>query len=152
MLFWGATALAQPGPASRHNPPPERGERQLMQKLGLSEKQKSDIASLRTEMQKSLVGIQAKIKLARIDLGNLVRAESPDKTQIESKMKEINDLQFQEKTATVDHLFAVYNLLTPEQKKTFREHMMMRMSGGMHPMMQHWQGFRRGMREEESPR
>jgi Spy/CpxP family protein refolding chaperone len=34
----------------------------------------------------------------------------------------------------VDHRFAVYALLTPEQKKMFKDHMMARLSGGMHQM------------------
>ena len=152
-LAAGATALSQPDPATHHAPFAQRGRREFMEKLGLNEKQKTDIAGLRTEMEKSMVGIQAKIKIARIDMRNLVGAESPDKGLIEGKMKEINDLQFQAKKLTVDHIFAVYALLTPEQQKTFKGQMMKRLSAGrMGPMEHRWEGPHRGMPEEPGPR
>jgi Spy/CpxP family protein refolding chaperone len=123
-----------------------------MEKLGLNDKQKEEIAGLRSEMQKSMVGIQSKIKIARIDLRTLASAESPDKGSIESKLKEINDLQFQSKKLIVDHVFAVSALLTPEQRKTFKSHMMMRLSGdGMHRMGGMRQGFRMGMSHDNAP-
>jgi Spy/CpxP family protein refolding chaperone len=149
----GATALSQPDPAAHHAPLPQRGRREFMEKLGLTEKQKTDIAGLRTEMEKSLVGIQAKIKIARIDMKNLVAAESPDKASIEGKMKEVNDLQYQAKKLTVDHLFAVYALLTPEQQKIFRGQIMKRLSGeGMRPMEHRGWGHPGGMPDEPAPR
>lgn len=149
----GATALSQPDPADHHAPLPQRGRGEFMEKLGLNEKQKTDIAGLRTEMEKSLVGIQAKIKIARIDMKNLVAAESPDKASIEGKMKEISDLQYQAKKLTVDHLFAAYALLTPEQQKMFKGQLMKRLSGGGMRSMEHrWGGNRRGMPDEPAPR
>ena len=152
IITGGTIALSQPDPADHPTPPPQRGRREFMEKLGLSDKQKADIAGLRTEMEKSMVGIQAKIKLARIDMKALAAAESPDKTSIEGKLKEINDLQYQEKKEAVDHLFAVYALLTPEQKKTFKNQMMARLSGGgMGRMGRRWQGFHREMPEDRAP-
>lgn len=151
LLMAGGTAtLAQPDPDARHAPPAPRGRQEFMTKLGLSDKQKADIADLRTEMEKSMVGIQSKIKLARIDLRTLVAAEAPDQASIEGKMKEISDLQFQAKKATVDHLFKVYGLLNADQKKMFKNQIKMRLSGGgMGPMGHRGQGFRRGMSSDE---
>ena len=144
-------AVSQPDPGDGHTSPP-RGRRQFMEKLGLDEKQKAEIAGLRTEMQKSMVGIQSKIKIARIDLRTMVAADSPDKAAIEGKMKEINDLQFQSKKLIVDHVFAVYGLLNPEQKKKFKDQMMMRLSGWRRPMGHGWQGSHRGMPDDNVPR
>jgi Spy/CpxP family protein refolding chaperone len=150
IMAGGATALSQPDPAAHHAPLPQRGRREFMEKLGLNEKQKTDIAGLRTEMEKTMVGIQAKIKIARIDMRNLVAAESPDKGAIEGKMKEVNDLQYQAKKLTVDHIFAVYALLTPEQQKMFKGQLMKRLSGrGMRPMEHRWEGFQGGMPDEQ---
>jgi Spy/CpxP family protein refolding chaperone len=72
-------------------------------------------------------------------------------------MKEINDFQYQAKKLTVDHLFAVHALLTPEQQKMFKGQLMKRLSGGeMRPMGHRWGGFRGGMPEgkpeEPAPR
>ena len=38
-----------------------------------------------------------------------------DLARIEKKMKEVSDLQYQEKLAWLDHTFAVRAILTPEQ-------------------------------------
>ncbi|HEX7572812.1 MAG TPA: periplasmic heavy metal sensor [Bacteroidota bacterium] len=150
IMAGGAIALSQPDPAAHHAPLPQKGRREFMEKLGLNEKQKTDIAGLRTEMEKTMVGIQAKIKIARIDMRNLVAAESPDKGAIEGKMKEVNDLQYQAKKLTVDHIFAVYALLTPEQQKMFKGQLMKRLSGrGMRPMEHRWEGFQGGMPDEQ---
>jgi len=149
IIAGGTIALSQPGPADHRTPPPERGRRDFIDKLGLSDKQKADIASLRTEMEKSMVGIHAKITLARIDMKALAAADSPDKSSIEGKLKEINDLQFQAKKESVDHLFAVYALLTPEQRKTFQKQMMARLSGG--GMGRRWQGSHRDMSDNRAP-
>jgi len=152
IIAGGTTALSQPDPASHQDPLPPRGHRDFMEKLGLSEKQKTDIAGLRTEMEKSMVGIQSKIKLARIDMRTLATADSPDKSSILGKVKEVSDLQYQAKKLAIDHLCAVYALLTPEQQKKFKDQMMMRLSGGMRPMRHEWRNFHGGMPEEPGPR
>jgi Spy/CpxP family protein refolding chaperone len=51
----------------------------------------------------------------------LFAAASPDKGAIEKKMKEVSELQFQEKVNGLDHLFAVRAMLTPEQQKLWKE-------------------------------
>jgi Spy/CpxP family protein refolding chaperone len=141
-ILGSAAALSQPEPAPPHAPPLKQGRMQFMEKMGLTEKQKADIAGLRADMEKSMVGIQAKIKLARIDMRTIVSSDTPDKSAIETKMKEVTDLQFQAKKVILDHLFAVYALLTPEQKKMFKDHMMARLEGGMRRMGGRGMGFR----------
>ena len=135
MFVAGAAAVhAQPaaGGESGHARFMPRGAHQMMQKLNLSDKQKADAAKLHTELEKSMVGIQSRIKLARIDLRTLVTAEAPDRSAVEAKLKEISDLQYQEKKLVADHVFDFYALLTPEQQKTARAGLMhMLANGGM---------------------
>lgn len=142
MISCGTIALAQPAEghgAMGHRP---GAREQFMDKLKLSDAQKSDIMKLRTSMEKAMIDVQAKIKLARVDLRTLATADPPDRSAVESKIKEINDLQFQSKKVVVDHLFDVYNLLTPEQRKTFKDHMTQTMmNDGWRSML----GARRGM-------
>jgi len=110
----------------------QHGPRQMMAKLNLSDKQKEEATKLRTDLEKSMVGVQSKIKLARIDLRTLVSADSPDRSAIEGKLKEISDLQYQAKKLAADHAFDFYALLTPEQQKTFKGGLMRMLgSGGM---------------------
>ncbi|HUI66579.1 MAG TPA: Spy/CpxP family protein refolding chaperone [Bacteroidota bacterium] len=143
----GNFALAQP--AEGHGPMNRRGAGggEFMERLKLTDAQKADMMKLRSSMEKSMIEVQAKIKLARVDLRALVAADSPDRSTIENKIKEINDLQFQSKKVMVDHLFDAYNLLTPDQRKTFKEHMMRNLMGPWRPMA----GARRGMGTMHAP-
>jgi len=127
-----AAAQTQPAPAGGPGHPRvmPRGARQMMERLNLTDKQKAEAAKLRTELEKSMVGIQAKIKLARIDLRTLATAEAPERSAVEGKLREISDLQFQQKKLVADHAFDFYALLTPEQQKTARAGLQRMLSGG----------------------
>jgi len=137
LIACGSALYAQPDTGDRPDHPGlmPRGPRQMLQKLNLNDKQKAEAAKLHTDLEKSLVGVQSKIKLARIDLRTLVTAEAPDRSAVEAKLKEISDLQYQQKKLVAEHAFDFYALLTPEQQKTFRGGLMHMLEGG---------GMRRG--------
>jgi len=130
----GKVALAQPAEGHEQMNRRSAGGGEFMERLKLTDAQKADMMKLRASMEKSMIDIQAKIKLARVDLRTLVAADAPDRTAVENKIKEINDLQYQSKKAMVDHLFDAYNLLTPDQRKTFKQHMMRNLMGPWRPM------------------
>lgn len=125
-----------------------RGPEKMSKLLNLSADQEAKIQKLRTDMQRLMVQHRSKVQLARIDLRELMDAEAPDRSAIEKKFREISDLQVKQKMTTFDHRAEVEKLLTPEQKKIWREHrreagqevrqrFMRRMGGG--------QGYGRGM-------
>ena len=145
LLVAGSIASAQPEPADGKgrarmgqggNP-----EAMMMEHLKLTDQQKTDLHKLRADMERSMVKTQSAIHLARIDLRQLAAADKLDRGAIEKKVKEISELQQQAKSALIDHLFAVYAMLTPEQQKMFKEHMAQRLEGemgqGMGPGMGH---------------
>jgi len=133
-LFVGLSLLtsvvvAQPGPAPEKAGRGERHERfDGLKGLKLTDAQKADFQKMHVELEKSLVRTEADIRLARIDLKGLLTAEKLDRGAIEGKLKEINDLRLASRTAVLDHLFKCNSLLTPEQQKTFRRHMIERLS------------------------
>lgn len=134
-----APALAQPGPdADQGRPGPghrgmgrmermergERGERmdmmrerrgRMIEQLNLTDAQEVQMKKLRADHQKKQVALQAKVRIARIEMREMMDAAAPDRSAIEKKMKEVSDLQYQEKLAWLDHTFAVRAILTPEQ-------------------------------------
>ena len=114
---------------------PRHGE--MMEMLKLTDQQKGQMEKLRTDLQKKQVTAQGKIAVLRVELKELFQAENPDRTAIEKKMKEVSDLQHQEKLNGLDHLFAVKAILTPEQAKMWKEHMLRMGEEGM--------GMRMGM-------
>jgi Spy/CpxP family protein refolding chaperone len=122
-------SFAQPGPPSTGGPGPNRGpdargmRQEMKAKLNLTEQQETQMQKLRFDLEKKQTTVQSKIKLLRIDMKELIAAENPDRNAIEKKMKEVSDLQLQEKMNGLDHLFAVKAILTPEQQKIWKQHM-----------------------------
>ncbi|MEW6511544.1 MAG: Spy/CpxP family protein refolding chaperone [Bacteroidota bacterium] len=124
-------AAAQPDPDPRPMPGRHNPEAMMFERLNLTDQQKSDVRKLHADMERAAVKTQASIRLARIDLRQLLGADKLDRTAIEKKVKEISGLQQEVKSALIDHLFAVYALLTPEQQKIFKEHMAQKLDDGM---------------------
>ena len=136
-----ALVIAQPAPVPGAAPAPrpvqERGMRWTARAgndLNLTDQQKNDMAKLRIEMQKKNTPIQSQIRLARLEIQQLMLADSPDRAKIEKQMKEISDLELKVKLNALDHQFAVKKILTPEQQKIWKEKrgemfMMRRMRG-----------------------
>ena len=101
-----------------------RGMRQEMKaKLNLTEQQETQMQTLRFDLEKKQTTLQSKIKLLRIDMKELLAGENPEKNAIAKKMKEVSDLQLQEKMNVLDHMFAAKAILTPEQQKIWKQHM-----------------------------
>jgi Spy/CpxP family protein refolding chaperone len=106
------------------------------------------IAKLRLDLEKKQAETQSKIHIVRLDLKGLFMAEKPDRGAIEKNLKTISDLQYQAKLNHVDHLFAVKGILTSEQQKIWKEHMMEQGDGmgGPPPPMR---GRRQMMRDDD---
>lgn len=124
-LLCSQPALAQPGPAGTGQGRGARGEgpRAVMAKLNLDDVQKEKIEKLRTEMQRKNIETQSKIRLARIDMRELMRAENPSRSAIEKKMRAVSDLELDLKLVRLDHMLAVREVLTPEQRKIWKDEM-----------------------------
>lgn len=93
----------------------------MAEKLNLTDQQKEQIRKLRTDMQRTRIEQSAKVRLARLDMRELMAADSPDRSAIERKMREVSDLELKLKMAQLDNHLAVQKILTPEQRKIWRE-------------------------------
>jgi Spy/CpxP family protein refolding chaperone len=119
----------QPGMGEGRGPGPQAGERPMdmhkgiMAKLNLNEDQQAQMEKMHLDLQKKQVALRSKIEIAHLEVKELFGATSPDKGAIEKKMKEVSELQLQQKINGLDHLFAVKAILTPEQQKIWKEHM-----------------------------
>ncbi|GEM_PF-668125 len=121
----------------------------FLEQLKLTDAQKKELQQIRFDAQKQAIAQRAKIATAGLELRQLLRAESPDKSAIEKKIKELSDLRTQAQLARIDHLFAARKVLTPEQQKLVRERIGQFLD---HRQMGRMQGMRRpipgpGMRE-----
>lgn len=134
VLFMAAMttiAFAQPepgmgmgkGPGPGDGARPMRGRQELMAKLKLTDDQQAQMEKMRFDVQKKQTALQAKVRIARLEMQELFGAANPDKAAIEKKMKEVSELQYQEKLNGLDHLFSVKAILNPEQQKIWKDHM-----------------------------
>jgi Spy/CpxP family protein refolding chaperone len=103
---------------------PRHAGREMMEELKLTDAQKGQMEKLRTELEKKQVAVQGRIAVLRVELKELFQAENPDRGAIEKKMKEVSDLQHQLKVNGLDHLFAVKGILTADQQKLWKQHML----------------------------
>ena len=89
----------------------------IADKLNLSDQQLADLKALKSEMQKFSVKNNADIKVAKIELNELVDSEKPDFGKVKSKISQIGSF---EQTLRLEFLNVVQksrNLLTNEQLK-----------------------------------
>ena len=98
-------------------------------KLQLTTEQKQSIRVIRDESRKSGVDLRARIEKLRIDIGAMVDDESTDRSALEQKLRQVADLQVQQKLLLYDTEQKILPLLNEEQKETWKEMKRHRMEG-----------------------
>ena len=89
--------------------------------LGMSDEQKAKIRALRQAFRKERVRAQAELRIQRMELADLMRAENPDRAAIARKLKENSEARNTQMLAMFDHRQEVRSLLTPEQQAKMKE-------------------------------
>jgi len=67
------------------------------------------------------VADRAKKQTADIELRQLLKADNPDRSAIERKLKEIADVDVQMRLKRLDGWYAVNKVLTPDQQKHWKK-------------------------------
>ena len=116
--------------AAPEGAPRREGGRRMEQRLGLSPEQTGQIERLRSEFAKVRVKRRADIEVARIELGELMRAPKLDDQAIVAKAKVMGDLQAAQTRERIEHLLAMAKVLTPEQREKAHALMAERQRGG----------------------
>jgi Spy/CpxP family protein refolding chaperone len=98
----------------------------------LTADQMSKMSAQRISHLKEAGPIKTDIAVKQMELAGLWRAENVDAKAITAKVTEINALKARLELAKANNMIAMYNILTPEQRKTMRSGM----GGMMHGMMQ----------------
>ena len=89
--------------------------------LGMTDEQKAKIRALRQEFRKERVRAQAELRIQRMELADLMRAENPDRAAIARKLKENSEARNAQMLARFDHRQEIRSLLTPEQQAKMKE-------------------------------
>lgn len=107
-----------------------------MPDLTNEQQDKMDVA--RQNHIRAMLPIQTDIQIKEMELDALWRADNLDGKKIVAKVREIGTLRSQAELERVNNMLAMYEILTPDQRKSFRPGM----GGGQRGMMR---GMRGGM-------
>ncbi len=143
-VFASFVGFAQPPEQTRPMQRMREMRENLKTKLNLTDAQKKDLQKLRIDLEKKQTQVQAKIRMERLDLKELLLADNPDRSAIEKSLKTVSDLQYQQKLNMLDHAFAAKAVLTPEQQKTWKNEFG-KLLGGMRGHRMGAMGHGRGM-------
>jgi Spy/CpxP family protein refolding chaperone len=122
ILGVGGVALAQRPEAAQPGPPHGRSHMSMMkQELGLTDEQVGQLRKLHSDQRRAAIRRRADLRIARMDLDELLNAATVDEKALGTKMKEIGDLQAAALKARVDSRLALRKVLTPEQLQKMKE-------------------------------
>ncbi len=106
---------------------PIRGYLDLIE---LTADQKQQVEEIRKSFLPEVAGVRQSLREKRLELSELLFAESPGMQAIEAKSLEISILQRELEKKVIDHILEEKDLLSPDQKKRFREVIRSEFEGG----------------------
>jgi Spy/CpxP family protein refolding chaperone len=89
--------------------------------LDLDQKQKAEIRTIKTDLMKDMIRKKADLRIAMLELGELVQADKVDMKDVEAKVKQIEGLRASMLLAGIQATETVKSKLTDEQKKKLDE-------------------------------
>lgn len=93
----------------------------MAEELELTEQQRDQLRQIRLSTQKEVIERRAKMRILRLELRELLRADQPDRKAIEEKTKQIGELRTQIDLARVNGRVSAKSVLTAEQKAKMKE-------------------------------
>src|SRR5258705_418696 len=98
----------------------------MMERLKLTDEQKKKIEDIRYTHQKRGITQRAELESAQLDLGRLMRADTPDARAINAQIDRVSQLRAGLQKEHVAGMLETRGVLTPDQLKEWRS-----MRGGM---------------------
>jgi len=121
MMLMSSMAMAQPHGGMKQRAEGEQRRKPMFEELGLTDQQKEQIRQVMLDTRKKNIDVEAKQKLARIELHELMGADTPDQTKINAKISELSKLHETLMRNRIESQLAVQKVLTPEQRKKAKE-------------------------------
>ena len=87
--------------------------------IKLNERQKEQVEEIRKDFLPRVAGIRQSLRQRRIELNDLLFAETPDMQAIAIKSGDISKLQTKLEKEVIEHILQEKELLSPEQKRQF---------------------------------
>ena len=118
-----ALAAAPEGPKPDRPRGERHGKASLKESLGLTDAQEADLKKLRTEQAKRKIRLGADMKIAQLELRELLLAPTVDEKAVRAKAKQVSDLQTAAATERVEAMLALRKVVNAEQaEKLFKMH------------------------------
>jgi Spy/CpxP family protein refolding chaperone len=114
LVLVAGAGLAEADPGGPRGPR-DVDVRQQLEEAGLSAEQIEQLRKIRADEQKASLRMRAELKVARLELRELLDATAVDPAAIEARMKRIGELEAALLKARVDARLAVRGVMTPEQ-------------------------------------
>lgn len=99
----------------------EIGEMRRLEMLDLTDGQREEIHSVKTEARKKIIPLRAEIELKELELRDEMATDSPNRNTIMKLAEDINDIELQIKQTRLDEKLKLHSILTPEQRKQVKK-------------------------------
>ncbi len=134
-----ASVIINAQPMPMKNKRPAQGmmmhRMELMKKLNLTDQQKEKMADLRISFQKKMIDLKSDLQKSKLDLKELKAKSDFNRNDVIAAVEKINKSRDAISLAVANHLLDMYQILTPEQQKIWKEQA---------PL---FKGMRQGMRQ-----
>jgi Spy/CpxP family protein refolding chaperone len=94
---------------------------QIRQQVGISDEEASKLEQDVTNFRKANIQDRANLEIARIDLQNLLAAETPDQAAVDSKLQEVGAAQLALEKAAVDFAVTLKTEIPQAQRDKIRQ-------------------------------
>lgn len=125
-LFWG---LAHAGPRHFGGPGGEHWgvmSPECAKEIGLEEAQVDRIKSIRLSSQKEIIELRAEVRIAQLELNEMMSSDNPDKSRVNKKIDETSALRAKIRKIEAGTRIDVQSVLTNEQRQLLKEWRMKR--------------------------
>ena len=127
----------------------------LREQLGLTDEQAEKLRALRVEAMKNGIRTRSSLMIARLELEELMRSDTPDRAAIDAKLRQLTDAHSALLRQHVEHRLTLHGILTPEQRAKartlLRHHMRQRMFQRRGPGFGPGRGFGPGQGRGRGP-
>ena len=114
LLAIPALVLAGPGKMMK-NKPMQKTRAAVCDQLNLTEQQQEQMHALRIKHQKAMIPVQSDLKLAKLELDELIRDGETSK-KLDTAIKKVNNLRAKQFEMQVKHRIETGKILTEEQR------------------------------------
>lgn len=137
--FWGSNYSSREA-AKEAGPSPFGTE------LSLDQGQRDRMRELRKSFMDETAPVRDDLMIKRAELANLLTSEGPERSSLEQKLREINELQLRMQIAVIDQMFKEKEFLSPEQQARYADFISHRLCQDFLPGRKGHRGYRgRGM-------